>query len=260
MASCRPRDCHFQCDGGDPQLAAAFFDWFHTADGVSAMTLGAAAEPGFGGAVVAAQLRGALRAQADRLIEVDRALLTAHDVLASLSAGSHGRYAAFAACCRPAPAARTKPAGQANTAESSATVPIVRSPANKMGPAPSFGSDGDEIRFAAAGNVHALVVSTAGCRPLVQPTDRLAIALAPGWSEIRTRLSPGESLLVYAAGALDARWRQADAAATLLADRLVAALPCDAGALADVAAQAIAEAASAAGTGPDGALLVIRPV
>jgi GAF domain-containing protein len=219
---------------GDAQLAGAFFDWFHTADGVTALTLGAAAESGFGGAVLAAQLRSALRAQADRLVEVDRAIFTAHEVLASLSAGSSGA----SAFCGLLPASPQRSA----SGRLSVVTPV------------------EEVRFAAAGHVHALVVTAAGCRPLVHPTDRLVTSLSPGWSEIRTRLGPGESLLVYVAGSSDDRWQQAGAAARLLAERLVAALPSDAERLADAAAQAIADAAQAAGTRGDGALLVIRPV
>jgi len=219
---------------GDSQLAAAFFDWFHTVDGVTALTLGAAAEAGFGGAVVAAQLRSALRAQADHLTDVDGALFTAHEVLASLSAGSQGA----SAFCGLLPA----------------------SPDHSAAGHLRLAAPADEIRFAAAGHIHALVVSSGGCRPLVHPTDRLVISLSPGWSEIRTRLGPGESLLVYAAGSLDDRWRAAGTAVRLLAERLVSALPCDAERLADLAAQVIADAASAAGTSGDGALLVIRPI
>jgi hypothetical protein len=233
----------------ESQLAGAFFDWFHTVDGVTALTLGAAAETGFGGAVVAAQLRSALRAQADRLTEVDRAVFTAHEVLASLSAGSHGA----SAFCGLLPASPQRSAPPA-------TVSILRGPENKMGLSPSVGPEQPEVRFAAAGHVHALVVAAGGCRPLVHPSDRLVDTLSPGWSEIRTRLSPGESLLVYVAGASDDRWQEPGVALRLLAQRLVAASPLDAEQLADVAAQAIAEAASAAGVDGDGALLVIRPL
>ncbi len=214
------------------QLAGAFFDWFHAADGASALTLGAAAEAGFGGAVVAAQLRSALRAQADHLTEVDRALLTAHEVLTSVSAGSDGA----SLFCGLLPAAPKRTAS-----------------ARRRPPAAA-----EEIRLAAAGHVHALIVTAEGCRGLIDPSDRLVISELPGWSEMRTRLGPGESLLVYAAGSLDERWQSAGAAARLLADRLAAASPCDAERLADVAAQAISEAACDVGTTADGALLVIR--
>ena len=228
-------------DDGDLQLAGAFFDWFHTADGVSALTLGAAAEGGFAGAVVAAQLRSALRAQADHLTALGRVLFTAHEVLASLSAGSQGA----SLFCGLLPSNPQRPAGER------------RRPAGerRRQPAPI-----EEIRFAAAGHVHALVVTAEGCRSLIHPSDRLVASLSPDWSEIRTRLSPGESLLVYAAGSSDDRWQAAGAAARLLANRLVAASSGDAERLADAAAQAIAAAASAAGTAADGALLVIRPL
>ena len=59
----------------------------------------------------------------------------------------------------------------------------------------------------------------------------------------------------------DDRWQAERATAMrLLTEQLVAASPCDAERLADVAAQAIVEAASAIGTAADGALLVIRPI
>jgi phosphoserine phosphatase RsbU/P len=214
VATCQPDD--------DAHLAGAFFDWFAAADGLSALTLGAAGESGLAGALAAAQLRSALRAQADGLVAADRALRTAHEVLASLSADSQGA-SAFCALL----------------------------------PDGSRGAD-DEIRLSAAGNVHALVVAPSGCRPLVYPSDRLVEAAAADWSEIGTRLNPGELLLVYVAGSLDARWQDSGTAMELLGRQLAGLLPCDAEQLATAAADAIDRAACEAGAAADGALLVVR--
>ncbi len=56
------------------QSGGAFFDWFAAADGRLVLTLGAAIEEEFIGALSAAELRSALRAQAPDLLRSSRAL------------------------------------------------------------------------------------------------------------------------------------------------------------------------------------------
>ncbi|HTU26441.1 MAG TPA: GAF domain-containing protein [Pirellulales bacterium] len=226
----------------DVQPATAFFDWFAAADGSTALALGSAAETGFDGALVAAQLRSALRAQAAHLARLDQALLTVHEVLSSLSAGTAGA-SLFCALVEPQAASS---GGRLRLAVPSR-----------------------ELRFSAAGQIQAVVLSAEGCRPLVYPSEPLASALAPGWSEIRTSLAPGESLLVVA-GSSEQRWPAPAEWLRHLSERLPAPLPGDAEALADAAAGILADAeliANQSGelAGSDsatagGALLVLRPV
>jgi phosphoserine phosphatase RsbU/P len=216
----------------DSQFVSAFFDWFRTEDEHLAMTLGSTSEVGIGGALVAAQLRSALRAQVDGSRGVDRALVTAHDVLGSLSCGSQGASAFYG------------------------LVPVSHHPSPRAGTR-RRSVDG-EIRFAVAGQAHALLLTAKGYCALAEPCEALTSAASDGWSEIRGRLNPGDALLVYIAGPGDPRWQRLAAARELLVPQLVDVFPCNAERLAAAAAEAIEQAAQAAGRAADGALLVIQ--
>jgi hypothetical protein len=184
-------------------LGGAFYDWFALDDGSLAIVAGDTSAEGVAGALVAATLRATARALAPERSTTERFLQKANAVLWSGS-----------------------PDGQSAGAFQA-----------------TIGAGGSQVKFAVAGPLRVLSISCGNVMPLAGP-------LAPlGWEEPLVtmheshKMSAGEVLIVYGTGALSEGDAQAlDALDLQLAARLEGAADLAAGELADLAADALADA------------------
>jgi hypothetical protein len=205
------------------QRGGAFFDWFATADEQLAITLGTAVEEGFSGALSAAELRSALRAQAPDLSRSSQALHCAHEVLAGMSAENVG-VSAFCGLLDPAR---------------------------------------DTLRFSAAGSIRVMLADSSRPSVLNEPAPPIGGLDSVSIVEISRRLTRGAILAAYAIGGAApaiADWNPIDEglAELLACDLHAGERPQGVERLADLAAESMRRRMPTDLAGRDGALLIVR--
>lgn len=205
-------------------IGGAYYDWFARHDGRLGLVLAEAQPRGLEAALVASGLRGAVRAHAEATADPARVLAAANR-----SQWSHGP-----------------------THEAAPTAALFYGLVD-----PASGT----LRYATAGDVCAVRLRPRGCESLVEPQLPLGVDVTGQFPSRRTRLAPGDVLLVATRTVRDG----CDAAGrplalSRLARALLPHLDCTASDLAELAREVVAHHAGVRAEPADQALLVVRRV